>query len=219
MYPADKLDVEGGYTSDDLPDAITLHDANGALVGSIPKSGDHFEGSDWKVFVEDGEWQTQKGSESIYSVGGCLITGDGNYTPGNDMVEDQFAAEYYIVEPIPILVDQGCVGGTAGDMGPSDANCGSMYRLDLCNWFGDQLITYAGAANQVRWNSSLCKWQLLVGALTGGFDPPYGICELNVIFTKTGTQKSPVGTYIDPVKTGTGTITTSVTSLTIAAVP
>jgi len=102
MYPA------ASAVAADLPAAITL-----LGVGSLTKSGSAYGDTTNGVILESGVWA--KYVSGVRSTQACLITGDGNLTPGNDTVEDQFAATY----------DVGA-GGYSG----------TLTRVSLCCWDG-----------------------------------------------------------------------------------
>jgi hypothetical protein len=87
MYPADQIGV--GYVSADLPDAITLRG-----VGSLSKSGTDYGNTTNGVILESGVWARYVGG--VRTTKPCLFDGNGNKTPGDDAVEDQFEATYTI---------------------------------------------------------------------------------------------------------------------------
>jgi hypothetical protein len=143
MYPADMLGAEGGYTAADLPDAVTAFGFDlqkrtsgfpsyefadvivGYLKDGTPADGDYAIVRDsetldnWQVWSFNGdEWDMGAGFGGI---GNCLITGDGNLTPGDDTVEDQFA-DCYEVE---------IVGGDG-------AGTYTLIRRSLCVWDNDE---------------------------------------------------------------------------------
>jgi len=86
MFAAQDL-VNGLFTAADLPAAVTL-----LGVGSISLSGTAYGNTTNGVVFESGSWA--KYVAGVRTTQRCLITGDGNVTPGNDAVEDQFAATY-----------------------------------------------------------------------------------------------------------------------------
>ena len=106
MYPADQLGI--GYEEADLPTPLTYFDGIGGSVELTKITGTdeghggltYYHGTgdtseEW-VAVIDGLWVRGPGLGD--GSDGCLITGDGNLTPGDDAVEDQFAAEYNFYE-------------------------------------------------------------------------------------------------------------------------
>lgn len=118
MYPAAGLDA--GYTADDLPETIKIWVPVPPLDGFeiLTWDGTHYVGATMQLDLVDADgvktWGIfllgcgygdvgcpgGYGSAGCYvePFGGspCLITGDGNYTPGDDLVEDQFEATYTI---------------------------------------------------------------------------------------------------------------------------
>jgi hypothetical protein len=92
MYPADLLG--SAYEADGLPDAVTVN-WTGRFTGSMSRSGSGYAGEGATLQVVDDIWQLNDGAGSR-NVGRCLITGDGNLTPGNNLVEDQFADTYMV---------------------------------------------------------------------------------------------------------------------------
>ena len=83
MYPATQA------VSADLPDAITL-----LGVGSLSKSGTDYGNTTNGVILESGVWAKYIGG--VRTTQACLIDGDGNLTPGNNSVEDQFEPAYEV---------------------------------------------------------------------------------------------------------------------------
>jgi len=87
MYPATQA------VSADLPDAITL-----LGVGSLSKSGTDYGDTTNGVILESGVWAKYIGG--VRTTKACLIDGDGNLTPGNNSVEDQFEPVYLVTNDI-----------------------------------------------------------------------------------------------------------------------
>lgn len=114
MYRADYLGVY--YGDDDLPDAITL-----LGVGSLSRSGNNYGDTENGVIFESGVWARY--ISGIRSTKLCLIDDDGNYTPGDDKVEDQFAPTY-IVTVLGMEI--------------------SVNRVSLCEWTGSTIIPFYG---------------------------------------------------------------------------
>jgi len=83
MYPATQA------VAADLPDAITL-----LGVGSLSKSGTDYGDTTNGVILESGVWARYVGG--VRTTKPCLIDGDGNKTPGNNLVEDQFEPAYFV---------------------------------------------------------------------------------------------------------------------------
>jgi hypothetical protein len=119
MYPADT-------PAGDLPDAITL---NGT---SLSKSGTSYGDTTDGLIQESGVWARYV--DGVRSTQTCLITGDGNYTPGNDAVEDTFADTY-------TLKIDGAIGGFVQGScenfsRPDDV---VLIRTSLCVWRADNV--------------------------------------------------------------------------------
>jgi hypothetical protein len=217
MYPADGLGVT--YEAEDLPDQIAIqpggiHDYNGIYT----KSGSEYnytgvweyalrvfdtgEGKVWRLTTFDGftldDWESDV----------CLITGDGNLTPGDDVVEDQFADCYE--------VDFSAYVGSAGA-------AIIVNRVSQCVWrtaiTGSICGTTADSAGleefivTLTYNEGIDKWSVSITIATteefefdsefgppsiywrciasGASDGDYGI--------KAPHQDTPVGSYyIDP---------------------
>jgi hypothetical protein len=88
MYGAG-VGSDGLYTAADLPDAITL-----LGVGSLTKSGTAYGDTTNGVILESGVWARYL--SGVRATKACLIDGNGNFTPGDDTVEDQFASSYSV---------------------------------------------------------------------------------------------------------------------------
>jgi len=88
MYSATAL-AAGSFTAADLPDAITL-----LGVGSLSRSGTSYGTTTNGVIFETDVWAKYVGG--VRSTFDCLIRGDGNFVPGDNAVEDQFAGSYII---------------------------------------------------------------------------------------------------------------------------
>jgi hypothetical protein len=93
MYPADLLGST--YGANDLPDAVTVNWTD-RFTGSMSKSGSGYAGGGATLQIVNGIWRLSD-SDGTRNVGRCLIRGDGNLTPDDDLVEDQFADEYRVV--------------------------------------------------------------------------------------------------------------------------
>lgn len=121
MYPASGLG--DSYTADDLPDAVTIK-WPGHFEGSASKSGSGFTGGTVTLAVNAGgtAWElTDSADSSTRTVGDCLICGDGNFTPGDDLVEDQFEPTYNVA--FALFYDY-CYG-----------EC-TVERTGMCTWDG-----------------------------------------------------------------------------------
>lgn len=119
MYPADQLGIE--YDAADLPDELTI-DWEGHYTGAVTKSGSGYAGGSITLQVVDGSWQLAHGS-TTHSVGNCLIIGDGNHTPGDDLVEDTFQDAYTVTF--------------------ENSTTLTLVRESLCNWISGGPIEYA----------------------------------------------------------------------------
>jgi hypothetical protein len=166
MYPADT-------PAGDLPDAITL---NGT---SLSKSGTSYGDTTDGLIQESGVWARYV--DGVRSTQTCLITGDGNYTPGNDAVEDQFADTYAVSATLTSPL--GYPYGT-------DDHSRQTPRLSLCSW------SYSGEQEDpgnftfilnVIFDPTLQKWVGTYVLDSNNFGTAY--------FIKDGSQNTPVGTY------------------------
>jgi hypothetical protein len=115
MYPADGLGDT--YEAADLPDAVTINWPD-HHEGSAGKSGDEYtaEGNEDVVLKRNEAgtaWILEDSSDPenvvTRTVGNCLIRGDGNITPGDDLVEDQFEDSYLVDDFIPAVRWSLCV--------------------------------------------------------------------------------------------------------------
>jgi hypothetical protein len=185
MYPAQAL-ADGLYTAADLPDAITL-----LGVGSLAKSGTAYGNTTNGVILEGGVWARYL--SGVRATKACLIDGNGNFTPGDDTVEDQFASSY--------SVD---VGEFSGFPGPI-----TVFRRTLCNWQGGINIPPDGE----YCTEGLYVWRvsLFYNTLQDCFVVQYqrGYCEYSggtlvetidifgIASKLDGENSSPVGDYYD----------------------
>lgn len=127
MYPwPDPLGYYGSpvYLFEDLPDNITV-DGMSIPKDSGVENGYGYYGGDpfvkaWHVMARaTGGWAFYCYPSGPYFEQDCLIAGDGNYTPGDDTVEDQFEPTYAL---------QTYDGyGTREDV--------TLARVSLCEWF------------------------------------------------------------------------------------
>jgi hypothetical protein len=125
LYPADGLGTL--YSEDDLPDVI-YYDGD-----TLTRVGSAFVGDDYEInnTVESGQWTIVSDlSGGTASYGRCLITSDGNMTPNDDWVEDQFEPTY------------------------SDGS-NTLTRASSCVWSWTNMTS----ATQVSWNETESKWQ------------------------------------------------------------
>ena len=105
MYPA------ASAVAADLPDAITL-----LGVGSLAKSGTDYGDTTNGVILESGVWARYLAG--VRSTKACLIDDDGNLTPEDDVVEDQFPGILYYTITDPSYGEKK----------------GSLTRVSLCFW-------------------------------------------------------------------------------------
>jgi hypothetical protein len=187
MYPATSA------VSADLPKAITL-----LGVGSISKgAGTDYGNTTNGVILERGVWARYVGGV-VGPTKPCLFDGDGNKTPGNDLVEDQLEPTYTIDWTFP------------------DAQSVEVERQSLCGWTygrfplpenpsdGDVFIEeaslfYAARPQNPTPGVVYDVWLLNV-AVSQAYDPGWGDpVMLNTTssgdFKKTPHQESPVGDY------------------------
>jgi hypothetical protein len=151
MYPAEGLGVT--YEAADLPDTLWVN-VGGTVDEEFTRDGSRYKNAENTLeIVNVGDsWRLQliSTSEDLDAgFEGCLITGDGNYTPGDDTVEDQFADCYEV---------------TWNDDGARSAN---VTRQDLCNWTGTD--NESGSV-RLRYNSTTTKWEVIASLGTEAKD-------------------------------------------------
>jgi len=152
MYPS------ASAVAADLPDAITL-----LGVGSLSKSGTDYGNTTNGVILESGVWARYV--EGVRSTKTCLIDDDGNLTPGDDAVEDQFEPQYML---------QGPPTYEFPSPDPIYPDPVPITRTSLCVWSGDSGgLSYDAIAYLDGY------WGGVTGYQT----------------QKCGAQKSPVGLY------------------------
>jgi hypothetical protein len=207
MYPAQAL-ADGLYPAGDLPDAITL-----LGVGSLVKSGTNYGNATNGVILESGVWARYL--SGVRTTKACLIDDDGNLTPGDDLVEDQFpntllmATEFIIPPGYTTLID---IENALTGYGRVPANI-ILTRVSLCVWENvvsipfywaqtDDYIANYDVTFSVYYNyPSGIMWEffltssVLIGSTfsTGNYD----------IFTETAVNNTPVGLYSSNVNTPT----------------
>jgi hypothetical protein len=102
MYPATGLGDT--YEAADLPDDVTINWPD-HHEGSAEKDGSEYTAEDNEdVILKRNEagtaWILEDSTDPenvvTRTVGNCLIRGDGNLEPGDDLVEDQFAVCYEV---------------------------------------------------------------------------------------------------------------------------
>jgi hypothetical protein len=133
MYPADGLGDT--YDAADLPDAVTINWPD-HLEGNADKVGSGYEGAggDVTLTVINGKWtlkDTSTDPETVRVVGNCLIRGDGNLEPGDDLVEDQFADELSFTVTGEFTIN------------------GTFTRVALCQWTDFENVSEFGPENDL----------------------------------------------------------------------
>jgi hypothetical protein len=161
MYPANQLGT--GYAQADLPDAVTIN-WSGHSSGSAARSGSTYAVGATTLSVSGSSWTLASGG-TTQSIGGCLITGDGGFTDGDDLVEDQFADTY----SVEFLVDKVVI----------------VERESLCSWSGQEEIDGFLYEAFLRYNDETFQWEAAYNSVD--------ISGENIV--KDGDQNTPVGTY------------------------
>ena len=178
MYSATAL-AAGDLVAADLPDAITL-----LGVGSLSRSGTGYGDTTDGVIFETPKWARYIGGTRTTQ--SCLITGDGNLTPGDNDVEDQFAAQY------TVELERDAIPQTF-----------LLTRTSLCDWFWE-LPGPFGASDVGK----ICRVRISYGL---GETPEWGAQNQIVEFidsegtyectagdgsgTKIGNMNNPLGPY------------------------
>jgi hypothetical protein len=166
MYPADGLGDT--YEAADLPATLYGKWADRA-DGTFTKSGDEYTLGTVTIRVNAGgtAWEFHDSDDDATStIGNCLIRGDGNYTPEDDAVEDQFEDTY-------------AVGNTGV----------TVTRVSLCDWISEDQAHLYFSPNDQRWEVNVFEQGI------GQPDDSDDDSESWGIYTKDGTQDSPVGGY------------------------
>jgi len=163
MYPAQDF-ADGFYNSADLPDAISL-----IGVGSLAKSGTNYGNTTNGVILESGVWARYLAG--VRTTKACLIDDDGNLTPGDNLVEDQFAATY-----------------TDG--------INTLTRLSLCLWKWDNSITGETIREKILYYAE-SELDLTNTFWLVDIDVDLDGLALITTYYKDGDQNQPDGTYID----------------------
>jgi hypothetical protein len=170
MYPADGLGDD--YEAADLPDdVIVTYDMEDGVTYER-QAGGYYQNPEGTLFLvayneptSGWNWcycSTSSPTGDQDPISPCLITGDGNLTPGDDAVEDQFEDTY-------------AVGNTGV----------TVTRESLCYWISDNQAWLYFNSNDQRWE---------VNVFEQGIGQPDD-SESGGIYTKDGTQDSPVGGY------------------------
>ena len=168
MYPADQLGVD--FTNDDLPDNLTV---NGS---SLSRAGSAYGNMTNGVIFESGVWALY--TDGNRSTSNCLIRGDGNFTNGDNSVEDQFAASYTVN-----------FNGPFPERGLPATQ--TFVRESLCVWKSTSGYDYG--------TGTIAYDTLSYGGQVFPLEPlKWAVSAANMLATwmvKTGAQNSPIGTY------------------------
>lgn len=187
LYPANMLDAEGGYAAADLPDALTVTSSQPGASGNYPRSGSSFVlagGGAFQIINTGDNWKLENSAtheEVDVGFEGCLITGDGNLTPGNDTVEDQFEAEYIV---------------TPSESGFAESPW-TLDRVSACRWAHSFMASeWQKYTIKIYWDRDCCKWACILQIRLEGVVNTGG--EYIVFGAKDSPQSDPVGTYNAP---------------------
>jgi hypothetical protein len=165
MYPADELGDT--FEAADLPD--TLYGKWGDRAdGTFTKSGSEYTLGTVTIRVNAGgtAWEFYDSDDDATStIGNCLIRGDGNLTPGDDRVEDQFFDCYELIwsDDIP--------GNGPGSV--------ALIRSGLCFW----------ESEDQQWSLKMAVYEFFGDIGIYELRTPVGVCY------ETGSGSSPAGTY------------------------
>ena len=178
MYPADKLGATPGFVAADLPATLYGKWADRA-DGTFTKSGDEYTLGTVTIRVNAGgtAWEFYDSTDDATStIGSCLIRGDGNITPGNDAVEDQFDDEIEI----------------SWSGGLFDDGAASAIRDSLCAWNPDNYpvlgVELSLDSGLIVWNETDCVWEARFTAADIG--------STVYIWVKESPQNTPEGHYV-----------------------
>jgi hypothetical protein len=164
MYPADGLGDT--FEAADLP--ATLYGKwDDRADGTFTKSTDTFTRGTVTIRVNSGgtAWEFYDSDDATLTIGNCLIRGDGNITPGDDAVEDQFEDCYEVT-------------------GEFISGAVQVIRNSLCEWNYEFDGEFESGGFFIIFDAVEQKWKYN-GFFTGFNEEGY----------KTGNQSSPVGTY------------------------
>jgi len=189
MYPADGLGDT--YEAADLPATLYGKWADRA-DGTFTKSGDEYTLGTVTIRVNAGgtAWEFHDSDDDATStIGNCLIRGDGNYTPEDDAVEDQFYPTYQVTLP---------------NWGPGGSDLvKTVTREGLCQWYLFESLGDDGDGNEMYIyiilyydviDSPLYHWKL-DGLWSYGLT---GDVMISIGTKSDGSgQGSPVGAYSD----------------------
>jgi hypothetical protein len=196
MYPASALE-DATLTWHDLPETLydpievrtftrvePYEDGGATIYYTAPD----IAGEPQTIYIDESASPWEWNSGTIPSAGGpCLITGDGNYTPGDDAIEDQFESIYVISFEDGVFLNfspwgTGIINGF--DLTPLQG--ATLQRESLCTWvsedisapdivseaFGGYTITGIKLRATLSYLSGSNLWHIDVeGVSTGGSFP------------------------------------------------
>jgi hypothetical protein len=131
MYP--RIGIPDSYSFDDLPDKLNVDFPEGAGEWTLDRSqgvycpsGSYVLGELGYGYAEVGDWvlwypDPLGETHTSRPISPCLITGDGNLTPGDDSVEDQFEPTYTVTFDVDF--DPPTISETI-----------DVHRVSLCVW-------------------------------------------------------------------------------------
>ena len=174
MYPAEEL--HGLYTVNDLPTELYVQ-WEPYFTGTVNRSGAVYSGGSITLQIVGLKWRLTSG-DNFRNVGRCLIRGDGNVTPGDDLVEDLFpdSLSYEAIKTNPLAWDN------------PDPFSGTFTRTGLCTWEDLETISEWFGVPPAFAASSLSFSQ----------DAQQFVPSTNVSqsYQKQGDHNDPLGTYI-----------------------
>lgn len=161
MYPSSQYGINFG--ANDLPNEIKL---NGSV---LTKNGGSYGDTTNGIFHQNGLWVVYQSENQ--TTRSCLISGDGNFTPNDDLVEDTFLYTYevtYVEGSITAII--------------------TVSRIGICSWFGFadigggtiRVLSLVYNDTALRGSSNQYKWTL---------DTQFSLR------TKSGFQNTPIGSY------------------------
>jgi len=194
LYPARGI-VDGGYTEDDLPTSLKINWPY-RFNGIVNKSGSGYVNGTISLAVEDQMWVLRDVEDNaLLTVGKCLVVGDGNLTPNDNIVEDQFADTY------SVDIDYENIGNWEAWI----REVVTVSRVGLCEWrgldscgrdvrLGYSSVDIAAAGQPIR----LAKWFVEFNTNTndGGSCGAIGLSD-DWVVEKTSSANTPAGEYGD----------------------
>jgi hypothetical protein len=204
MYPASGLDADPGYTVDDLPETLIVNLVAAGFDGeptnaefnksvSSPYYYSYTNDSDtWRIKNDGTVWSVGLLVDDAFydfPVGECLITGDGNYTPEDDAVEDQFDPDYSVDFYI------------AWDSYDISATGKTVTRSSLCCWTSDwfsQSISAGGISGTCEMRLILCFKDHADYGVCWEIDFEYRNWDVNYDDPEVGTGAVPEPGFTNP---------------------